>query len=436
MAPQDSVKILELCQVAPAYISPESITDFSLPLTFLDIAWFKFPPAQQIIFYELTESSPTFFNLVILPRLKKSLSQTLFHFLPLAGHLVWPENSPKPILLYTPNDAISLTIAESNADLSHLSGNETRQAIESFPYIPELPTSDAKASVIALQITVFPNKGFSISIVCHHGILDGKSATTFLKAWAYICKHLEYDQQPSLPSELTPFLDRGVIKDAYGLEMIFLNQWLALTRPDTKSDSRSLKLVSNMAVSPDVVRATFQLTREDIEILRETISSQLEKVLQEELNPTKQMDYMSTFVLTYCRGRLDPPIPQNYIGNCITSQHIVIKAGVSMEECGVAMIAQRISGMIKGLEKGLFEGAKERLLELASIEPGTEIIGVTGSTRFEDYSWDFGWGRPNKVEFTGNARGGVISLARSREGTGGVEIASKIFFLIGPLQIQ
>jgi hypothetical protein len=26
------------------------------------------------------------------------------------------------------------------------------------------------------------------------------------------------------------------------------------------------------------------------------------------------------------------------------------------------------------------------------------------------------------VEFTGNARGGVISLARSREGTGGVEI--------------
>ncbi|KAJ6926699.1 hypothetical protein NC651_010953 [Populus alba x Populus x berolinensis] len=407
MAPQDSVKILELCQVAPACNSPESVTNFSLPLTFLDIAWFKFPPAQQIIFYELTESSPTFFNLVILPRLKKSLSQALFHFLPLAGHLVWPENSLKPILLYTPNDAISLTIAESNADLSHLSGNETRQAIESFPYIPELPTSDTKASVIALQITVFPNKGFSISIVCHHGILDGKSATTFIKAWAYICKHLEYDQQPSLPSELTPFLDRGVIKDAYGLEMIFLSQWLALTRSDIKSDSRSLKLVSNMAVSPDVVRATFQLTREDIEILTRGGDSN-RKVY---------------FIFSAdCRGRLDPPIPQNYIGNCISSQHIVIKAGVSMEECGVAMIAERISGMIKGLEKGLFEGAKERLLELASIEPGAEIIGVTGSTRFEDYSWDFGWGRPNKVEFTGNARGGVISLARSREGNGGVEI--------------
>uniref|UniRef100_A0A6N2KE05 Uncharacterized protein n=1 Tax=Salix viminalis TaxID=40686 RepID=A0A6N2KE05_SALVM len=137
--PEVSVKILELCQVAPAFISPEPAIDFSLPLTFLDIAWFKFPPAQQIIFYEFTDSSPTFFN-----KTKNILSLALFHFLPLCGHLVWPENSPKPILFYTPNDTISLTIAESNADLSHLSGNKARQAIESFPYIPDLPTSDTK----------------------------------------------------------------------------------------------------------------------------------------------------------------------------------------------------------------------------------------------------------------------------------------------------
>ena len=64
-----------------------------------------------------------------------------------------------------------------------------------------------------------------------------------------------------------------------------------------KSDSRSLKLVSNMAVSPDLVRATFQMTREDIEILRETVLSQLEKVHKEDLKPRKQVEYMSTFVL-------------------------------------------------------------------------------------------------------------------------------------------
>jgi hypothetical protein len=50
MAPQGSVKRLELFQVALARNSPYSVTDFSLPLAFLDIAWFKFPPAQQIIF--------------------------------------------------------------------------------------------------------------------------------------------------------------------------------------------------------------------------------------------------------------------------------------------------------------------------------------------------------------------------------------------------
>ena len=74
------------------------------------------------------------------------------------------------------------------------------------------------------------------------------------------------------------------------------------------------------------------------------------------------------------------------------------------------------------LEMGLLVGAKVRPRGLASIQPGAEIIGVNGSTHFEDYSWDFRWGRPNNVEFTGNARGEVISLARSREGTGSVEI--------------
>jgi hypothetical protein len=50
MAPKGFVKRPELFQVALACNSLDSVTDFSLPLTFLDIAWLKFPPTQQIIF--------------------------------------------------------------------------------------------------------------------------------------------------------------------------------------------------------------------------------------------------------------------------------------------------------------------------------------------------------------------------------------------------
>ncbi|KAJ6897515.1 hypothetical protein NC652_024342 [Populus alba x Populus x berolinensis] len=110
---------------------------------------------------------------------------------------------------------------------------------------------------------------------------------------------------------------------------------------------------------------------------------------------------------------LDPPIPNNYFGNCIAGQHVAAEARIFMEENGVAMIA----------EMGLFEGAKERLVDLASLEPGTHCLGVAGSTRFDFYRSDFGWGEPKKVDIASIDRTSSISLLESRDGiTGGVEI--------------
>lgn len=455
MAPPNSVKILELCQVAPACSSTNpSNTEFTLPLTFIDIIWLKFPPAESIFFYELTESSPTVFKSIIVPKLKKSLSHTLVNFLPLAGNLIWPQDSPKPIILCTPNDAVSLTIAESSAEFGRLSSNEIREAIESRPYIPELCISDTKASVLALQITLFPNKGFSISFVTHHAVLDGKTTAMFIKAWVYICKHQELeknDQPPLLPDELIPSFDRSVIKDVAGIETAHLNYWSVMNELVLKSDRRSLKVLPNMGESgpSDLVRATFGLSREDIKFLRKKVQSQFDSILKEEQNHSKQM-HLSTFVLTCAytlasmmkaigdgskkvyflftvdlRSRsLDPPVPNNYFGNCIAGQHVAAEARTFMEENGVAIIAERFSEIIKGMEiRGFFEGAKERLVDLASLEPGTHCLGVAGSTRFDFYRSDFGWGEPKKVEIASIDRTSSISLLESRDGIkGGVEI--------------
>ncbi|KAF9674770.1 hypothetical protein SADUNF_Sadunf10G0161500 [Salix dunnii] len=456
MAPSNSVKILELRQVAPACSSTDqSNTELTLPLTFMDALWLKFPPAESIFFYELTESSPTVFISIILPKLITSLSRALVSFLPLAGNLIWPQDSPRPVILYTPNDAVSLTIAESSADFGRLSSNEIREAIESHPYIPELCISDTKASVLALQITLFPNKGFCISFVTHHAVLDGKTTAVFIKAWAHICKHLELgkiDQPPSLPDELIPSFDRSVIKDVAGLETAHLNYWLEMNEVVLKSNPRSLKVLPNIGgpEPSDLVRATFELSREDIKFLRKKVQSQFDSILKEERNETKQL-HLSTFVLTCAytlasmmkarggdgikkvfflfsvdlRSRsLDPPIPNNYFGNCIGSQHVVAEARIFMEENGLAMIAEKFSEIIKGMEtRGLFVGAKERLAELASLEPGTQCLGVAGSTRFDFYRSDFGWGEPEKVEIASIDRTNSVSLVESRDRkTGGVEI--------------
>ncbi|KAJ6325289.1 hypothetical protein OIU76_012383 [Salix suchowensis] len=372
MAPSNSVKILELRQVAPACSSTDqSSTEFTLPLTFMDALWLKFPPAESIFFYKLTESSPTVFISIILPKLITSLSRALVNFLPLAGNLIWPQDSPKPLILYTPNDAVSLTIAESSADFGRLSSNEIREAIELHPYTPDLCISDTRASVLALQITLFPNQGFCISFVTHHAALDGKTTAM------------------------------SVIKDVAGLETEHLNYWLVMNEVVLKSNPRSLKVLPNIG-GPRAIRPG---------------SSH-----QEERDGITKVFFLFSVDL---RSRsLDPPIPNNYFGNCIAGQHVVAEARIFTEENGLAMIAEKFSEIIKGMEtRGLFEGARERLAELASLEPGTQCLGVAGSTRFDFYRSDFGWGEPEKVEIASIDRTNSVSLVESRDGmTGGVEI--------------
>ncbi|KAJ0100069.1 hypothetical protein Patl1_21754 [Pistacia atlantica] len=441
------IKIHEVTKVTP---SSASAAEFSLPLTLYDTIWFKFPPVERLFFYQITDLTPHFFNSVILPKLKQSLSLTLTHYLPLAGNLIWPHDAPKPFIYYSLNDGVSITVAESSADFTHLSGNGVRDAIELHPLTPELVTSDDKAAIISIQITMFPNQGFCIGISSHHAILDGRSTTMFFKSWAYLCKQLDKHQEieePSLLPELIPSFDRTVIKDPTGIDMVYVNNWFNYAGPDSDPKKRSLKVLQTVGGNPNWNRATFEFTREDIKKLRNKVLSLLEENKEK---PLKQL-HLSTFVLTCAyvfdclvksrggedsrrimfgftadyRSRLDPPVPSNYVGNCVMSHAIVATKGDLMNEKGVAFVAEKLSDLIRGIERGDHEGTKEtleKLIELAKSVEGGILLGVAGSTQFDVYGSDFGWGRPKKVEIVSIDRSGAIGLARSRDATGGVEI--------------
>ncbi|KAI9396266.1 hypothetical protein POPTR_004G103300v4 [Populus trichocarpa] len=447
MEVENQVNTIDVCQVTPYFDSSESATELSLPLTFHDIMWLKFPPVERIFFYKHTESTPTFFNSVILPKLKHSLSHTLLHFLPLAGNLIWPPQAIKPIILYTPDDGVQLTVAESSADFHLLSGNEVHEAADSRPYIPELPVTDSKASVIALKITLFPNNGFCIGISAHHSVLDGKSSIMFIKAWAHFCKLGDEDkrQYPALLTELTPVFDRIGIQDPEGLGMVYLNNWLELKWPGVDLNPRSLQLLPAIVVRSSSVRATFELSREDIKKLRERVLANLVKEGSNETHPV----HLSTFVLVLahgfgcilkaigvqsnrkvimrfaadCRARLDPPMHENYFGNCVSSCAAFTEAESLLEENGFMYVAEMLSELVKTLEKGVLDGAKEKMARnMKEAAGGAALLSVAGSHQFEVYGTDFGWGKPEKVEITSIDRTGAISLAESKDGNGGVEI--------------
>uniref|UniRef100_A0A803PG65 Uncharacterized protein n=1 Tax=Cannabis sativa TaxID=3483 RepID=A0A803PG65_CANSA len=157
------VKIIEEYKVAPPSANTTTSSELhnssspnSLPLTFLDLIWLRFPPLQ-------------------------------------AGNLIWPESSYKPLILYNEgdeDDAVSFSVAEIDADFRRLSStNELLEATEYNPLIPSLAASRERAAILAFQVTLFlPNYGFSIGMANHHAALDGKSVHMFLKTWTHICR--------------------------------------------------------------------------------------------------------------------------------------------------------------------------------------------------------------------------------------------------------
>lgn len=443
------VKVHEVTKLTPFSSNSTTAAPFTLPLTYFDTYWFKFPPVERLFLYQITELTGDSFNSAILPKLKHALSLTLLHYTPLAGHLMWPPDAAKPAIYYFPDDGVSLTVAESNSDFALLSGSGIRDAAEFNPLVPQLSISDDKTEVIAIQITYFPNQGFSIGVSYHHSLLDGKSCMMFIKSWAYFSKQIQssdvHNANPSLAPELTPCFDRTVIKDPDGIDMVYVKHWMDFTG---SSDTRSLKVLATAVDkegSSDFVRKTFELSGEDIKKLRDKVNK-----INNEAGESKQL-HLSTFVLTCahayvcqirakrveanttvefavggdCRGRLDPPVPTNYFGNCIGSVIAEAKASDMIRDDGVAVVAEKLSEMIKVLKGNGVQGSEDKMVETIAMlkEKGHVMLTAAGSNRFDDYGSDFGWGRPKKVEIVSVDRTGAISLVESKDGGGGgVEI--------------
>ncbi|XP_024183624.2 phenolic glucoside malonyltransferase 1 [Rosa chinensis] len=441
--PNTSVQIVEVCRVTPQPNSPDSTADtpdLSLPLTYFDLFWLRFPPVQRLYFYELTSSPSNF----VLENLKSSLSLVLQHFLPLAGNLTWPQDSHTPILRYFQGDAVSLTVAESDADsFDHLSGyGEFIEAKDYHPLVPRLDVSHEQAAAIALQVTLFPSRGFVIGTTMHHAILDGKTSTSFVKSWAHACQHMivnngvSADSDFLLPDQLKPLYDRKVIHDptGHGLGSLCASEWQNMDGPDNKSVMWDMK-----TPLPDSVRRIFEFTRAKIHVLRQIVL---------DAKVSDSLLHLSTFTLVCaymwvclvkaqevdgdkmtvqafsvdCRARLDPPIPANYFGNCIAGAAGFVKAKELLGEDGLVVAVKAISEAIQGLDKGVLNGAEVWVSRIKDFVQVEGVYSIAGSHRFQIYETNFGWGRPKKVEVVSIDRTGAISLSDSKNGGGGVEV--------------
>ncbi|WOL06199.1 phenolic glucoside malonyltransferase 1-like [Canna indica] len=421
--PPAELRVLGTIQVSPP---PGTVAESILPLTFLDLIWLNAGAVERVFFYSLPHSTSYFID-SLLPNLKSSLSVSLQQFYPLAGKIRRsPDRDDRYELHYVDGDAVPFTVAENDGDdFDDFSRSHARDFKRVSPLIPQLPKQeDGGKRLLALQVTVFPNQGVAIGVTVQHTACDGSSSMRFMSWWAATCARAGGVAAPVPPT--APVFDRTLVADPRDLYSVFYKMG--------KDSAEIMEAMTNKAVPPDAVIGTFALGADDIRRLKEMVSSRTKFhcstivvlfafvwVCLVKARAIESDERSLLIFVADCRGRLQPPLPESYFGNCLTVCFAELTAGELKGEDGTVVAARSIGKAIDVLKEGPFEDAAhwpEKFKNMVSQQP----LSVAGSPKLKVYDMDFGWGRPKKVEIPSIRYTGAMSVAESREEEGGVEI--------------
>ncbi|KAL0319609.1 UNVERIFIED_CONTAM: Malonyl-coenzyme:anthocyanin 5-O-glucoside-6'''-O-malonyltransferase [Sesamum radiatum] len=432
--------LLESCHIAPA---PGGAAELSLPMTFIDIFWLHFHPIRRLLFYEFPCSKVYFLETVV-PKLKESLSLALKHYLPLAGNLVYPSNTEKkPIIRYLAGESVSVLIAESANDFDNLVENHARDADQFYDLMPQLQlitdeSGDKLLRLLAVQVTLFPGRGVCIGLTNHHSAGDANSIVGFIRSWASISKHGGDEELLITQGDSLPLFDRSLMKVRPGLDSIYWNQV-----KDIPLQPPTFPLPTNR------VRATYVLNQSDIKKLKDAVLSRnpgsvhtssfvvmaahiwtclVRSVAagEEERADDDGGDELETFMFAVdSRTRLDPPVPGNYFGNCLSYGMVRIRHQDLVGNEGFFLAAEAIADVIKNKvndKDKILAGVENWLTEVGSVMH-SRCFSVSGSARVDLYSTDFGWGKARKLETLSiDGQNYAMSLCKAGASEGGLEV--------------
>ncbi|PWA42279.1 Chloramphenicol acetyltransferase-like domain-containing protein [Artemisia annua] len=426
MASHPILTVIEKSQVSPP---PATVAAKSLPLNYLDFFWLRAPPVHNLFFYELPLTKTKFLETIV-PSLKNSLSITLQHFFPFVGNLFIYPNPKKPEIRYVEGDFVAVTFAECNLDFDDLTGNHPRDCDKFYHLIPLLgqpeKTSDyTKFPAFAVQVTFFPNCGFSIGLTNLHTLGDASTRFWFLKAWISIAR--SGTDESFLSNGTLPVYDR--VEE----NPIAADGLLKFVKYETLKEDYEHQTLSGPT---DKVRATFVLTRNVLNQLKKSVSTELPTLAYVSSFTvacayvwsniaTSHNDDLQMFAFSIdCRARLNPPVPATYFGNCLSGCWASEKTTMLTGKEGFINAAKLVG---ESLHKTL-TNKKGVMLDLESMSDlfadgvASTMIGVAGTPKLKFYDIDFGWGKPKKVETVSLDYNCSISMNACKESYDDLEI--------------
>ncbi|GMI97640.1 hypothetical protein like AT1G03940 [Hibiscus trionum] len=444
-------------QVSNVSPPPGSVPTTSLPLTFFDVIYLVTIPVssnwmQHLFFYGF-KCPVSEFTRTVVPGLKTSLSLNLRHFFPFAGNVVYPRPPRMPYIVYTEGDSVSFVVKETSADFDHLVGDHEKDHEGFLALVPRKPPTIEtdgcrQEPAMAVQVTIFPNAGFSIGVGFSHNVADGRTLAHFMKSWASIHR---CQGDLACVGNYLPRFDRGSVFDPIGLASLLM-----------KDMERAFQGTNSPNICFNNLRVTYRIKRSQVELLKDWVNTKCMEVkgskpirmstfvvtcaymwvclnklhhigthphrssIDSDAGADVDVDGLSYFhFLADCRAYLK--VPETYFGNCLMLRLTSAKKSELLGENGILVAATAIETEIVEFQKQPFKDAEETLPKtIEKNKTAKDIVLLLSSPKFGLYEIDFGWGRPRKIEFAmlrSIGRRSMISISESREEEGSVEFA-------------
>ncbi|KAH6812633.1 hypothetical protein C2S51_021651 [Perilla frutescens var. frutescens] len=404
------VAVLSSCVVGMAGMNPTPISRWDL--TPWDLQLLLLGPIQKGILLH----TPQIQSLILIDRLKNSLSRALDLFPPLAGRLSTTTNhdGTEAFFVDCNNAGVEFThaVAAAVSISDILEPKYTPEVVYSlFPLNEVLNFEGVSKPLWGVQVTELAD-GVFIGCAANHAVIDGTSFWHFFNSWSEISRGLDTVSKPpifqrwfptslgvgNLPIHLPP-LEKNLCRSSDQspfLERVlhFSKESLAELKARANSEAGTNKITTLQALSALLWRSFIRCHCEDEE---------------------------PRFVIAVgARARI--PLPEGYFGNAVyvvgtaTSKHEVMKEGLGYAALKINdLVAQQSrEASIKFLE----DWAKNPKL----YRSGSYCFSVTSSPRHNVYGNDFGWGKPIAVR-SGNSQkfDGKMTLYPAPE-AGGIDV--------------
>ncbi|XP_047975669.1 stemmadenine O-acetyltransferase-like [Salvia hispanica] len=385
-------RVISIETITPSSSTPKSLQKYQF--SFFD--QIAIPSLVHVVY--LYPSNPKISNSEKSKQLKKSLSEVLTIYYPLAGRIGGN-------LYVDCNDAgIPFSEAEADCDLSEVI--TTRNPINLKKKF--LPLTTDNDLCLAVQATYLRCGGLAVGISITHKIADGISIILFVNTWSALAR--------DAPASLVK-LDSATY--APPLDIILESPCARLLDEEVTA--------SNLLFSAPEIAALQE---------RYTAGGGRRPSRVEALTAFIWTSYVSavgirghTCIVSNAvslRSRADPPLSAHQFGNFVVPSTVEAVPGDS----GVQLI-RKMREALKAVDAEFVAGLKKREMQLevlsseASRAAAVDTFFFSSLCRFPYYEADYGWGTPDRVIRFGMAVKNAVYFMDTKSG-GGIEALIKM----------